>query len=257
MPVHEKSDYHLDGLNVLITGATQGIGAGISLRLCELGANVMSGYLENDQTAGVLTLQAEGLKGKLSIFKRDTTTVKGAKEFIRAGIKKFKKVDALVSNLGPFLYRSIAETPVKEWDEMIVSNLSSHFYLAREILPHMKKWKKGSLVFIGGVGSGEVTGHPMAGAYNAAKVGLAEFMKTLAGEEAKNGIRSNMVAPGIIDNGEYSDGFRERIVGAIPMGYIGEPEDIAEAVAWLLSPGSSYVTGTVIDVSGGYHLANK
>lgn len=241
-------------LSIIITGATRGIGAGIAEKLSLLAASLTLGYIESDDTASALLGKLKKNNPNVIIHKGDLSTQEGARGIASAAFENFGRVDVLVSNLGPFLYRDIFETSVDEWDLMIATNLSSHFYLVKELLPGMRERSKGNFIFIGGTGSGQVTGHPKSAAYNAAKVGLAEFMKSLAVEEASNGIRSNMIAPGVIDNGEYSNGFRDRIVKEIPMCKIGEPADIANAVAWLISEESRYVTGTVIDVSGGYHL---
>jgi 3-oxoacyl-[acyl-carrier protein] reductase len=249
-----KSNIPISEMSITITGATRGIGVGIANKLAENKAKLTLGYLNRDNEA--LQLR-DGLlyKGvEVVLYKGDLSKPEGAKGIVDAAISRYGRVDALVSNMGPFLWREIAEMSTDEWDRMISTNLSSHFYLVHELLDGMRTQGHGNFIFAGGVGSGQVTGHPRASAYNAAKVGLAEFMKTLAIEEAGNGIRSNMVAPGIIDNGEYSDNFRVRIVNEIPLGAIGQPADIANAVEWLLSPESRYITGAVIDVSGGYNL---
>jgi 3-oxoacyl-[acyl-carrier protein] reductase len=243
--------------NIIITGATRGIGVGIAYELALLGANLTLGYLENDGAAQALKQQLSEKFHTPVLFKGDMTNPDGASGIVKAAFDSHNHVDALVSNLGPFLWKLIAEMSVDEWDHMIRANLSAHFYLVRELLPQMRERKEGNFVFIGGVGSGGITGHPRSSAYNSAKVGLAEFVRTLAIEEGPHGIRANMIAPGVIDNGEYTDGYKERIVEEIPLGYVGEPADIGKAVAWLLSPDSRYVTGAIIDISGGYHLTMR
>jgi len=241
-------------MRIIITGATKGIGAGIAWVLASRGASLVLGYLSDDKSANSLVENLGEFKTKIYQFKKDTTDFSGARAIVEFANEKLGGVDALVSNLGPFLFRSIADTSHEDWDKMIRANLSSHFYIVKNLLPEMRERKKGDLIFIGGVGSGTVSGHPMASAYNAAKTGLAEFVKTLAFEEGPNGIRANMIAPGIIDNGEYSEGFRERMPSEIPLRRIGAPEDIGNAVAFLLAPESGYITGAIIDVSGGYHI---
>jgi len=257
MTPQPKSHPPISEMSVIITGATRGIGAGIALKLARLGASLTLGYLDRDDQALSFKASLERENPNILLHKGDLTTATGAGGIVRAAIARYGRVDALVSNMGPFLWKSIAETSQQEWDHMIAANLSSHFYLVSQLLGAMRERGWGNFVFIGGVGSGQVTGHPRAAAYNAAKVGLAEFMRTLAIEEGPNGIRSNMIAPGVIDNGEYTDGFKERIVGDIPLGYVGQPDDIANAVAWLLSSDSGYVSGAIIDVSGGYHLTMR
>ncbi len=241
-------------MSVIITGATRGIGAGIATELGSRGAKLTLGYLEKDEQANALKQELESKGVEVILYKGDLSSKNAARGIVEVASSAYDRVDALVGNLGPFLWRSIAEMSDDDWDRMLSVNLTAQFRLVKELLPGMRDRGSGNFVFIGGIGSGQVSGYPRASAYNAAKVGLAVFMKSLAVEEGPGGIRANMIAPGIIDNGEYSDEFKRKIVSEIPLGLVGQPADIAHAVAWLLSPESKYVTGTVIDVSGGYHL---
>jgi len=241
-------------MSVIVTGGTRGIGAGITKALCDSGALLTIGYQSDHQAAEKFTGELESCAGEVHAVSTDLTTMDGAITIVESALERYSIVDTLVSNMGPFLWRRISNTTPEEWDRMIAANLSSHFYLVSNLLPVMHENNKGNFIFIGGVGSGFITGHPLASAYNSAKVALAEFMRTLAIEEGPNGIRSNMIAPGIIDNGEYTDSYKERIPDEIPLRTIGEPDDIANAVKWLLSSESRYVNGSIIDVSGGYHL---
>jgi 3-oxoacyl-[acyl-carrier protein] reductase len=249
-----KSLPEISEMSVIITGATRGIGAGIASMLASRGVRLTLSYLSKDKEANALREQLEKYRAQVVLFKGDISNPQTAKALIETASEKYGRVDALVGNLGPFLWREIADTSVDEWNQIIGANLSAQFYLVRELIHGMRERGFGNFIFIGGVGSGQITGHPRASAYNTAKVALAEFMRTLAIEEGPNGIRANIIAPGIIDNGEYTEGFKERIVNEIPLRYVGQPEDIANAVIWLLSPESRYVNGAMIDVSGGYHL---
>jgi 3-oxoacyl-[acyl-carrier protein] reductase len=243
----------ISGLSVIVTAGTRGIGEGISRELARRGMSLTLSYLDRDEQALKVCHELEELT-TMQLYKGDLTSAEGAGELVRKAIEKFGKVDALVSNLGPFLYKSIVDTSVEEWDMMIKANLSSHFYLVKALLSHMRERKSGNFVFVGGVGNDLIKGHAKSSAYYAAKIGLGDFVRSLAIEEAGNGIRANMVSPGVIDNGEYSEGFRKRIIDEIPVGYMGEPKDIANMVGYLMSEEARYITGAIIDVSGGYHL---
>lgn len=246
----------LQKMSVIITGATRGIGAGIARELAHSGAYLTLGYHDDDKSAQIILDELRKIS-RVILCKTDSTTPDGAAHIVKAACEEYGTVHALVSNLGPFLYRTIDQTSLEEWDRMIQANLSAHFYLVHELLPIMKKNAGGHFIFIGGVGSGSITGHPKASAYYAAKTGLADFVRSLAFEEGRNGIRANLISPGIIDNGEYTEGFKARIVNEIPLGRIGSPKDLASMVKFLLSPEASYITGAIIDVSGGYHLNSK
>ncbi|HKQ97027.1 MAG TPA: SDR family oxidoreductase, partial [Candidatus Polarisedimenticolia bacterium] len=166
--------------------------------------------------------------------------------------------DILVNNVGPFLEKPLAATTDEEWRRMIDGNLGSAFWCARAVLPGMRARRSGSIVNIGALNAEISPGMTHdAPAYSIAKTALMMLTRTLARAEGPNGIRVNAVGPGFIETESYADWSpkeQERWRSQIPAGRFGRPEEVAEAVAWLVSDKATYVSGAILTVHGGLWL---
>ena len=166
-------------------------------------------------------------------------------------LKLFGRIDVLVNNVGPFLVKSIVETEVDEWRRMLDGNLSSTFYCSKFALPTMRAQKRGQIVNLGSLNIETTRGAPTTAAYNAAKAGMVMLTKSIARSEARYGIRCNLVSPGFIETYATTDADRRELPSLVPLGRLGTAEDIAQAVAFLVSEKASYITGAVLNVHGG------
>jgi NAD(P)-dependent dehydrogenase (short-subunit alcohol dehydrogenase family) len=178
---------------------------------------------------------------------------------VKTAVGELGAIDVLVCNAAIRPHKSIEDTSLEEYHQVMGVNLHSTFYLARAVVPGMKARQRGSIIALGGQSS--ITGRPNTAAVTAAKTGLLGLVRSLAAELGPHGIRANMVIPGYIDTerryaGWYPE-FKDAPPGApeqikqIPMRRLGRPEDIAEACVFLASDASSYVTGDTMRVMGG------
>jgi 3-oxoacyl-[acyl-carrier protein] reductase len=181
----------------------------------------------------------------------DVARPEGAKQLIDETLRAFGRIDILVNNVGPFLVKSIADTEIDEWQRMIDGNLSSAFYCIKYVLPAMRERKSGHIINLGSLNAENARGAPTTTAYNAAKSGLVVLTKSVARSEAHNGIRCNIVNPGFIETYATTDVDRREMPSLIPLGRLGKPEDIAEAIGFLVSEKGSYINGAVLNVHGG------
>ncbi len=235
----------------LVTGATRGIGRAIAQELAdqnvfvigtatsEKGADAISAYLGEKGTGLVLNVA-----DKLSI----ETTLTQINE-------KFGDIDILVNNAGITRDNLLMRMKEEEWFDIMQTNLTSVFYLSKALLRSMMKKRFGRIITIGSVvGS---MGNPGQSNYCAAKAGLIGFSKGLAKEVASRGITVNVVAPGFIatDMTEVlTEEQKSGILSNVPAGRLGEPKDIAKAVAFLASDDAGYITGTTLHVNGGLYM---
>ncbi|MCP4728110.1 MAG: SDR family oxidoreductase [bacterium] len=238
----------------LITGSSRGIGAAAAAFLGKNRCNVIINYNSSKDSAEDLKSQINGDGGNAIAVKADVTLQNEVKHLISEGIDAFGKIDILVNNVGDFLYKEIGDITVDEWKRIIDSNLNSALYSTKEILPGMREKKWGRIINIGVAGLNKLAAQPMITPYMIAKTGLLQLTRSLAVAEASNGITVNMVSPGLIDCGNYSGSFKEKIVEEIPAGKLGYPSDIANAVLFLAQEDSSYITGANIEVCGGAYL---
>ncbi len=242
----------LKGKNALVTGGSRGIGRAICLTLAQEGAHVVINYASNEDAAKeVLTLiEAQGGSGSLLPF--DVSDTSSAKEKISGFIKENGPIQILVNNAGITRDALVARMKEADWDKVISVNLKGAFNCVQACAMAMMKARWGRIINIGSVVG--TSGNPGQANYAAAKAGLEGFTKTVAKEMATRGITVNLVAPGFIETDMTAvlpEKIKERLLGEIPLGRMGQPQEVAAAVAFLASEDASYITGHILHVNGG------
>jgi 3-oxoacyl-[acyl-carrier protein] reductase len=212
---------------------------------------IVVNYQKDAQSAQESLTQARATSPRSIIVQADVATPDGAKHLIDEILKTFGRIDVLVNNTGPFLVKSLFDTDIDEWRRILDGNLSSAFYCTKFALTTMREQKSGHIVNLGSLNAETTRGAPTTAAYNAAKTGLVVLSKSIARSEARYGIRCNLVSPGFIDTSAMSETDRRELPSLVPLGMLGTPEDIAEAVAFLVSDKARYITGAVLNVHGG------
>ncbi|MDJ0654274.1 MAG: 3-oxoacyl-ACP reductase FabG [Xanthomonadales bacterium] len=239
----------------LVTGASRGIGAAILHRLGQGGAQVV-GTATSDQGAAAITerLAEQGVAGvgrKLDVCDPDQVA-----ELIRAVSADMGAPTILVNNAGITRDQLLLRLGEEDWDAIMETNLKSIYRVSKACLRGMMKARWGRIINIGSVVG--TTGNPGQSNYAAAKAGMVAFSKSLAKEVGSRGITVNVVAPGFIDTDmtrELTDDQRQILLDQVPLNRLGDPADIAEAVAYLASNGAGYVTGETLHVNGGMYMS--
>ncbi|WP_394220607.1 3-oxoacyl-ACP reductase FabG [Alteromonas gracilis] len=242
----------LDGKIALVTGASRGIGKAIAMQLAQQGATVI-GTATSDNGAQAISdyLSEFGGKG----FALNVTDKDSVDATLKAINEAFGGIDILVNNAGITRDNLLMRMKDDEWQDIIDTNLTSIFTLSKAVLRGMMKKRFGRIVNIGSVvGS---AGNAGQANYAAAKAGVIGFSKSMAREVASRGITINVVAPGFIDTDmtkALSDDQKDAIFKDIPANRLGEPDEIAATVAFLVSDGAAYITGETIHVNGGMYM---
>jgi len=242
----------LDGKIALVTGASRGIGKAIATQLAQQGATVIgTATSENGAQAISDYLSEFGGKG----FALNVTEKESVDTTIKAINEAHGGIDILVNNAGITRDNLLMRMKDDEWQDIINTNLTSIFTLSKAVLRGMMKKRFGRIVNIGSVvGS---AGNAGQANYAAAKAGVIGFSKSMAREVASRGITINVVAPGFIDTDmtkALTDDQKEAIFKDIPANRLGEPDEIAATVAFLVSDGAAYITGETIHVNGGMYM---
>ena len=239
----------------LITGASRGIGKCIAVALGKDGATVI-GTATSDKGAQAITdyLAAEGITGfGLNMNVTDQDSINNGIAQIE---EKFSAPSILVNNAGITRDNLLLRMKDDEWNDIINTNLSSVFRVTKACLKQMTKARKGRIISIASVVG--ASGNAGQTNYAAAKAGLMGFSKSLAREVGARNITVNVVAPGFIDTDmtkSLPDNVKTALLGQIPLNRLGQPEEIASAVAFLASPGAGYISGTTLHVNGGMYMA--
>lgn len=235
----------------IVTGSGKGIGRGIAERLARDGYRVVINYRRDAASAQETLKTVQSTSPESIAIQADVATAHGARELIDQAHMTFGRLDVLVNNAGPFLVKTVFDTTVEEWQEILDGNLSSVFYCLKAALPIMRAQKSGHVINLGSLNSENARGAPTTVAYNVAKTGLVVLSKSVARSEARYGIRCNLINPGFIETYATSDSDKRELPSIIPLGALGKVEDISNLVAYLLSDQANYLTGSVINVHGG------
>ena len=239
----------------LVTGGSRGIGRGIAVRLAQDGARVAIAYRSNKAAAQQTLLQIQSSGADCVAVETDITDASRAEQLVRTVVERFGRIDIIVNNVGDFRWGTVGESSLEDWQSIFTSNLMTVLYMSRAALPHMRRSRWGRVINLGAVGAERAFGQAKISAYASAKAAVVALSRSLALEEAKNGITVNVVNPSSIDEKELTINEARRIRDArFPIGRPPTVEDVAAAVAFFASEEAEYVTGQVVNVSGGWML---
>ena len=241
-----------EGRVALVTGGGRGIGRAIAVRLAEEGAKVAISYRSNEEEAGKTAGMVREAGGECEIFKGDVASPEDVETLFKGVNETFGGVGILINNAGVTKDNIMLRMKEDEFDDVIQTNLKGTYLCTRAVLRSMVRARWGRIVNVSSVVG--LVGNAGQANYAASKAGIIGFTKSVAREVAPRGITVNAVAPGYVETELTSglpDEVKEQIRAQTPAGRIGEPEEIAEVVAFLAGEGASYVTGQTISVDGG------
>lgn len=243
---------NLKDKNSLVTGGSRGIGKSIALKLAELGANVAITYSRSAEAAEDVVKEMKAMGVKAIALQADAVDFKRADEVVTEIVNEWGSLDILVNNAGITKDNLLLRMDEQAWDDVLNTNLKSVFNYSKAVTKPMMRARGGSIINISSVVG--LTGNAGQSNYAASKAGIVGFTKSFAKELASRNIRANVVAPGYITTemtGDLNEKLLEAIKSETPLGRAGEPEEVANSVAFLASDWSSYITGEVIRVDGG------
>jgi len=250
------SPRELEGRVALVTGAAgEGIGQAVARRLAEDGARVAVTDIHPRRTHEVAEKLAVDFPGRIVGYEFDVADKARADDVLARLAEELGPVDILVNNAAENVLAPVSEYTDEDWDRGIAVNFTGCFYLTRRVLPEMMKRRWGSIVNVTSVAAW-LSGGGREGPYASAKAALHSLTRAVAYEGGPHGVRCNAVAPGIIWSKfvrKYEESFREE-VDKTPLRRIGDPEEVAAAVSFLVSEQSSFITGEVLNVSGGWYM---
>ena len=242
----------LNSKNIIITGASRGIGKGIAKLFAQQGANIAFTYLSSDKKAKNLELELEVYGTKVKGFKSDASNFISSQKLVNDVLKEFGSIDVLVNNAGITKDNLLMRMSEEDFDEVMEVNMKSVFNLTKAVLKPMLKAKNGSIINMSSVVG--IKGNAGQSNYSASKAAINGFTKSIALELGSRNIRCNSIAPGFIETEMTQELPFETVkqwTSQIPMKRGGNVDDIANTTLFLASDLSSYITGQVINVCGG------
>lgn len=232
----------------LVTGSATGIGRGIALALAREGHDVAVHYRRSAEEAEATGAEAESYGVRAIVLQADLDDRGAARSLVHEAYERLGRLSVLVNNVGNYLYKPLGEVTDDEWDDVLATNLSATFATCQAAIPLLRKAGGGRIVNLGYAGSQSLVARPNLAAYAIAKTGVVLLTKAIARDEAANGITANVVAPGVIENSATKP------LHEIPAGREGRTDEVAAAVLYFVSPEAAYVTGQVLEVSGGWNV---
>ena len=242
----------LEGKVALVTGASRGIGKAIALMLAENGADIAVNFAGSTTAAEAVAAEIEKMGRKAILVQGDVSKADVCAEIVDKVVSELGHIDILVNNAGITRDTLLLRMKEEDWDAVLNTNLKGVFNCTKAAVKYMAKQRSGSIVNISSVVA--LMGNAGQANYAAAKAGILGFTRSVAKEMAARGIRVNAVTPGFIKT-DMTSVLSEKVVAAmeasIPLARLGEPEDIAKAVLFLVSDNAAYITGQTLHVDGG------
>lgn len=245
----------IQGQVVVVTGASRGIGKAIAIYLAGMGARVVINYRSSDTKALMVVDEIKANNGEAIAIKADVSVYTEAEELINKTIEEYGQIDILINNAGITRDNLLLRMKEEDWDAVYTTNLKGAFNCSKVALKPMFKKRRGKIINIASIAG--LMANPGQVNYSAAKAGMIGMTRSLAAEVASRNITVNAVAPGLIDTEMITDipeKTRIEMIKGIPLGRLGNPEEIAQLVGFLASPAGDYITGQTFVIDGGLSL---
>ena len=236
----------------IVTGSGRGIGRAIALKLAEVGATIVINDVGETSPVDSVVEEIRAMNRESLAVLADVSLSPDAARLVETTVATYGKVDILVNNAGITRDQLVLRMSDEDWDKVINVNLRSVFLCTRAVLRHMIKQRWGRIINIASIVG--IVGNAGQANYASTKAGIIGFTRSIAKESASRSITVNAIAPGFIDTGmtqQLKEDWKQELKKRIPLGYLGTPCDVAEAVAFLASEEARYITGQVLNVDGG------